>query len=329
MKGKGILFVVMSLVLLSQGPAAEPPAPDTRFRDKLIADVIKRLESEKFDERQQATDLLRSLGRPTIEPLKQLLATNPNLEVATRARQLLRVLTKETPRRELRERLSRPIVLPQGIAPNTPLKDVLDFLQEKHGLPLVLINEDALRAIEIQKPDEQPVTLLPMKGVRLSTVLPLLLSQLKGAGSVATYVVRGDHLEITSTKQMRPREWTGEMRDLLVPRVQLEFDGETLEEALREVSDSIGVNVVLDGREADKGKKPVKLTLNEVPADTALRLLADMAGLRPVVMDNVFYITSAKNALDIEAEMKKDDLPFGSPLAPIRADESKGELKDK
>ena len=49
----------------------------------------------------------------------------------------------------------------------------------------------------------------------------------------------------------------------------------------------------------------VTARLANVPVDTALRVLADMAGLKVVRMENVFYITSAENAEKLEKEKKK------------------------
>jgi hypothetical protein len=330
MKLQASLFVVLSLTLLAHGPAAEPTVADTRLRDKLIADLIKRLDSEKFEERQQATDLLRSIGKPTVEPLRQFLATNPNLETATRVRTLLRVLTKDNAGRELRERLDKPIDLLDGIPPNTTLKDALDYLHAEHGLPVYYVNSEAFKQIAIANPEEQAVRLAPVKGTKLGTVMRHILEQIRGDVHTGTFVVHDGSVEITTTYHAQPRNWRGVARSF-APLVSVELDGESLEEAIQELQDQSGINVVLDSRATDKARKPVKLHLHRVPVDTAVRLLADMFELKPVAMDNVLYVTTLKNAQVLEAEIKERerDQPSldGNPAAATAEEPAKGESK--
>ncbi len=42
-----------------------------------------------------------------------------------------------------------------------------------------------------------------------------------------------------------------------------------------------------------------------MPLDTAVRILADMADLQPVIMDNVIYVTTRENAVRLEADHQK------------------------
>jgi hypothetical protein len=43
---------------------------------------------------------------------------------------------------------------------------------------------------------------------------------------------------------------------------------------------------------------------NNVPIDRAILVLADAAGLKPVVLGNLIYVTSKENADRLEAEQK-------------------------
>ena len=56
------------------------------------------------------------------------------------------------------------------------------------------------------------------------------------------------------------------------------------------------MNIVLDGRAGDKGRTPVTARLTDVPLDNAVKVLADMADLTPVVVGRVLYVTSKDNA---------------------------------
>jgi hypothetical protein len=69
-----------------------------------------------------------------------------------------------------------------------------------------------------------------------------------------------------------------------------------LEQALKTLATRTGFTVVLDVRAGEKGKTPVTAAFKNVPLDTAVRLLADMADLRSVLIDNTLYVTSPENA---------------------------------
>jgi type II secretory pathway component HofQ len=96
----------------------------------------------------------------------------------------------------------------------------------------------------------------------------------------------------------------------LVTRPQLRlvwetFDDVTLAKALRQLADASGYNLVVDVRVADKAKTKVSARLANVPVDTAVRVLADMADLGVVRLDNLFYVTNRENAAQIRAEEER------------------------
>ena len=65
----------------------------------------------------------------------------------------------------------------------------------------------------------------------------------------------------------------------------------------------------MDVRQADKAKAAVSAALKNVPVDTAVRVLADMAELKPVRMGNLLYVTSRDNAKRLEEEEAKRNDP--------------------
>ena len=72
------------------------------------------------------------------------------------------------------------------------------------------------------------------------------------------------------------------------------FDKRPLGEALKKLADDTPWSLVLDARVGDKAKLEITTTLKSVPLDTAVRILADMADLQPVIMDNVIYVTTRR-----------------------------------
>jgi len=75
------------------------------------------------------------------------------------------------------------------------------------------------------------------------------------------------------------------------------FDKRPLNEAILEVLKPTGMKLMVDtARTGEKSKTPVSATLDGTTVEAAVRLLADMADLRPVVYDNVVYLTTKENA---------------------------------
>jgi hypothetical protein len=62
---------------------------------------------------------------------------------------------------------------------------------------------------------------------------------------------------------------------------------------------------VIDSRTEEKAKTRVTATFHSVPVDTAVLILADMADLRAVALDNVLYVTTKENAEQLAVWHKK------------------------
>jgi hypothetical protein len=183
------------------------------------------------------------------------------------------------------------------------LKDALEFLADRYDVP-VIVDFKAFEEIGVQQVEEQPVQLPKMVGVSLATVLRLLLSQLKGDEHHGTYAIQDDHLLITTTLHASNAEtWTADS-GAPAPTIDVDCVQKPLQDALQEIRDLSRMNILVDARVADKARKPVTATLAKVPADTAVRLLADMGDLRMVVVDNVLYVTSVDNAKELQAQQE-------------------------
>ena len=202
---------------------------------------------------------------------------------------------------------------------NTPLKEALDHLSDVYGIRIVI--DTALLKLVVQEGEVEnaPVKLATLKGPSLSTVLRLLLAQVDTA---VAYRIQPDFVEITGVRtcsrctgratisprsrarrSTRPRRWPRSLPGWMPIWTS------PLEEALRELSDLTGVNIVLDGRAGDKGRTPVTARLTDVPLDNAVKVLADMADLTPVVVGRVLYVTSKDNAKALRAERVRPASP--------------------
>jgi RNA polymerase sigma factor (sigma-70 family) len=203
--------------------------------------------------------------------------------------------------RKLSEKLS------YGVKIQTTLDTVLDDLIRRNAMPWK-VNE---KAFPKPKKGEDPVlktTIEPFELylVNRSTVLKHLLAAIpaESPDDAATYVIRRDHIEITTRKAVRDEFYPGRTDPVLPPLAYASFKNEPLADALAELGHSTGGAVVLDPR-TEEAKAKVSADLPGVPLDTAVRVLADMAGLRLVRLDSVYYVTSKENARRLQDEDDK------------------------
>lgn len=92
----------------------------------------------------------------------------------------------------------------------------------------------------------------------------------------------------------------------VLPLVQTALDEVPLAEALKKMSQATGVSVIVDAsRLKDSAKMPVSAVFKNTPLDTAVRILANMAGAKVVLLDNVLLVTTPANAKALQAEQEE------------------------
>jgi hypothetical protein len=195
------------------------------------------------------------------------------------------------------------------LAVDTTLDKALDDLLKQNKIPYVVNdaafgpeNKDVIKKTAVEKMDKQSV-------VTRATILKNLLGKIPNdSGKMTpTYVLRPDHLEITTKgalmEELYPN-WenssSAQSNPDIPALVYAVFKETPFRDALAELGHSSGVNVVLDGRAAADSK--VTAELNAVPFDAALRVLANMRDLKVVRIANVYYVTSPKNACQLQKE---------------------------
>jgi hypothetical protein len=212
------------------------------------------------------------------------------------------------PQVPLASKLSRQVNFAGFDDPKLTLSEALDSLAKQYDLSFD-INDKAFAAEgapDVFKAEiAQPTPLPAMKNVRLATVLRKVLRRVNVGESGATWMVRDDRIEIT-TRMVQAAEVWGTFNGPRLPLVNAVLDKVPLEDATRDLADQAEFNVLLDNRAAEKAKTPVSARLRNTPLDTAVRLLADMADLRSVHLDNVLYVTTKENAAALEARIEKE-----------------------
>jgi hypothetical protein len=199
------------------------------------------------------------------------------------------------------QKMFKPIKFNGFDDPKTTLQEALDSLSNAYDVNFDVIeevfNNEGLKDILAFPIAEKPIP--KMNNVRLDRVLRKILSRIPVS---ATYLVRRDGIEITTVTAQKDEVWGPNYQGQPLPLVHVNFDQTPLDEALKELADQAGMNVMLDARVAGKAKTLVTSRLVNAPLDTAVRMLADMADLKPYQVDNLLYVTTKENATKLEAK---------------------------
>ncbi len=206
-----------------------------------------------------------------------------------------------------------------GLGPDTTLENALDGLTKAYGVKF-WVNERAFAyedsplctAVErIPIVRDEPI---PPIDASLGHVLQRILDRIP-APSGATFLVRRVHVEITTSEFRGHEVWLAgrqapvhlqgdfarRYRGPIFPLVHLDLDHRPLKDALRALAAQADANIVLDSSVGEKvARSPVTVRLRNAPLDTAVLLLANMVDLRPVQLDNTFYLTPAVKAPALE-----------------------------
>lgn len=202
---------------------------------------------------------------------------------------------------ELRQFLFMPVRFPGWDDPKLTLSEGLDALAKRYNLSFD-INEQAFKdaEIEVRKFEINAPGPIPEMHTRLETVLKKILGRVSPS---AMYIIRGDVIEITTQDAVRKEFFPDRLTGPLPPLVSRSFDKVPLKDAFKSLAHE--GNIVLDGRRTKEGEMEVTADFSNVPLNTAVRILADMAGLKAVLLENVLYVTGRENARTLMEEQEK------------------------
>ena len=162
------------------------------------------------------------------------------------------------------------------------LPGVLSTIAEQYKINIVL-DRTVLQQMGFEP--EAMIVELKMKEGKLRNALRAIAGQYN-----LTFAVVGDALVITTEELAVYRQ--------LKQRISVDYDAVPLNKALKELSTRYGVNVVIDPRtaRAKSAENPVTLQVDDVPFEAAVRLLCEMADLKPARMGNVIFVTTEARA---------------------------------
>lgn len=100
-------------------------------------------------------------------------------------------------------------------------------------------------------------------------------------------------------------------------RVSVDCDGTPFAATVKQLAADTGANVVLDPRLKDKANAAVTLKLDDVPLETAVRLLSEVADLGAIRMNNVLFVTTAERAEKLRPASDGPTQPGNNPVFPF------------
>ena len=134
-------------------------------------------------------------------------------------------------------------------------------------------------------PDQMTVS-LKLKDVKVRSALRSLLTPYN-----LNFAILGDTVLVSTDEVAMLRQ--------VRQRVSIDLEKMELGKALRQLARETGTNLIVDTRVAKDAQTPVTLQMEDVPLETAVRLMAEMVNLKPVRVGNTLFVTSKANANEL------------------------------
>jgi hypothetical protein len=129
-----------------------------------------------------------------------------------------------------------------------------------------------------------------------SKALQMAVDQLPGGGA---FILRNGAVEIV-------HRHAATLKVMLWQKVLLKLDEAPLADALARIAEQSGVSIVVDPRAKDKRQTPISADFRgDATVESALRMVANMADLKIVLMDRGVFVTTPENATLMEKELDK------------------------
>jgi type II secretory pathway component GspD/PulD (secretin) len=183
-----------------------------------------------------------------------------------------------SPVEKVRKALDEPMTLE---VTDQPLSVALNQIRDKTKINFVV---DRFTIQQTGYDPEQVQINVKLKEVKARSCLRSILAPYN-----LGYAIIGDTVLISTDDMVMQRQ--------IKQRVSIDLDKIDFADAVKQVARDTGTSIVLDPRVAKDANVQVTLQLDDVPLETAVRLMAETAGLKPVRVGNVLFVTSKTNAV--------------------------------
>jgi type II secretory pathway component GspD/PulD (secretin) len=188
------------------------------------------------------------------------------------------------PAEKIRQQLDQPMTLE---ITDQSLNAALKQIREQTKINFVV---DKFTMQQTGMDPEQLLVSAKLKNVKARSCLRTVLAPYN-----LGYAILGDTILISTDDVV--------MRRQLKQRVNIDVDKMELAAALKTLSRDTATNLLLDTRVPEKdATTEVSLQMEDVPLETAVRLLAEVVGLKPVQVGNVYLVTTKAIAGQMRAD---------------------------
>jgi hypothetical protein len=201
---------------------------------------------------------------------------------------------------EIRKALDSVVTLEES---QTNLPAFLEKIGNDHKIQIVL-DRTVLAALGLA--EETMMVETKQKDVKLRTGLRNILGTYG-----LTFAIIGDQVVVTTEEMALYKQFK--------QRIDVDFNEVPVSKAMKDLSQRYGVNIVLDPKcvKAKTTEIAITLQLEDVAFEGAVRLMSEMAGLKPARLSNVIYITTEDRADKINKDSElipnpHPDLPGGT-----------------
>jgi len=176
---------------------------------------------------------------------------------------------------------------------NQQLALALDQLHEETKINFVL-DRTTIAGMGI---DIDSVTVkAKLQNVKAKSALRTILNQYG-----LSYAIIGDSVLITTEDMAIYRQ--------LKQRVSIDLEKVPMDKALKDLARETATNLLVDNRAQKDAQTAVTLQVDDVPLETAVRLIGEAAGLKAVRMGNVVLVTTKTHAVELRAEPELAPMP--------------------
>jgi hypothetical protein len=198
----------------------------------------------------------------------------------------------ETPAEKVKKALDRNIANLE--IENQQFALAFDQLHEETKINFVL-DRAGLAQMGIDVDNGMPVK-AKLQNVKVKTVLRNILNQYG-----LSYAIIGDSVLVSTDEMAIYRQ--------LKQRVSLDLDRVPMDKALKGLARETATNLLVDNRAQKEAQTPVTLQVDEVPLETAVRLIGEAAGLKAVRLGNVVLMTTRVHATELRSEPELAPVP--------------------
>jgi hypothetical protein len=181
---------------------------------------------------------------------------------------------------------------------STSLNEAIAHLRGKTKLPFI-VDEPQLNGMDLNNGGNNLPPGLAVSFKLQGTKVPVRVALRKMLEPYNLgFAIVGDTVLISTEEQAAYRQFT--------QRVNVDAQGMTLSKVLQQLADETGVNVLIDQRVEKQAERSVTAQFDDVPVDSAVRLVSEVASLKAIQVDNVLLITTPEHAARIRQEELED-----------------------